>query len=221
MKKSIIAAGAASVALAAIPIMGAFATVDYVGTPMTDTLQMTISDACTLSRATTAHTVGSTAPSGAAWTTGSGTGDYTSLDGTTNGGANALHDTFAASVVAGVDYAGIATSSFAVTCNQASGFKVSVTTTPFYTTGATPTATSWVYNASGKAASGSSWSLSSSAKPSTAIASGSAVWDAAADATPGAATTGSFTITYDVYPASNQESGTFAADAVYVLADLN
>lgn len=220
MKKSIIAAGAASVALAAMPIMGAFA-VDYVGTPMTDTLQMTITDACTLSRASASHPAGASAPSGAAWATEGGTGDYTSVNGTTNGGAKALHDIFSASVIAGVDYADIAESTFAVTCNQASGFKVSVTTTPFYTTGATPAATSWVYNAAGKATSGSSWSLSSSAKPSTAIASGDAVWEAAADSTPGAATSGSFTITYDVYPASNQESGTFAADAIYVLADLN
>ncbi len=47
MKKSIIAAGAASIALAAMPIMGVFAEDD---TSSTDTIQVTVSPSCTFSQ---------------------------------------------------------------------------------------------------------------------------------------------------------------------------
>ena len=48
MKKSIIAAGAASVALAAMPIVGAFATVSSYG-QITDKIQTTVGESCTMS----------------------------------------------------------------------------------------------------------------------------------------------------------------------------
>ncbi|MBR3323915.1 hypothetical protein IKG24_00020 [Candidatus Saccharibacteria bacterium] len=54
MKKSLIAAGAASVALAAMPIVGAFAA-DFGS--VSDTVNVTISDGCTVTNSTTNRTV--------------------------------------------------------------------------------------------------------------------------------------------------------------------
>ena len=59
MKKSIIAAGAASVALAAMPIVGAFAL-----TSVTDTINATVGAGCTISDST-GHTVDITVAPGA------------------------------------------------------------------------------------------------------------------------------------------------------------
>ena len=54
MKKSIIAAGATSVALAAMPIVGAFATT--FGT-VDDTVNVTVSNGCTVSSVSVSRTV--------------------------------------------------------------------------------------------------------------------------------------------------------------------
>ena len=54
MKKSIIAAGAASVALAAMPIVGVFASSS---TTVSDTITATVSNGCTITRAGTGSTV--------------------------------------------------------------------------------------------------------------------------------------------------------------------
>ncbi len=57
MKKSLIAAGAASVALAAMPVLGVFADDD---TSVTDTIQVTVSPSCTFSQGGTDDTYSAT-----------------------------------------------------------------------------------------------------------------------------------------------------------------
>ena len=225
MKKSIIAAGAASVALAAMPVVGAFATTTYYGSPIADTLTMNLAEVCTLTRKVTSgdagHPAGSSTATNAGWTTGTGEGNDT-VNGTNV--KKTLHDTFAADIVAGTDYANIAQSAFNVTCNAANdGYQVSVVTTAF--TGVDG-ANTWSYASSGKSSSASTWNLTSSAKTTTVeqtttptpLASGDNVWSSEAGT---AVTSADFTITYNVYPHIDQQTGTYSAHAVYTLGDLN
>lgn len=97
MKKSIIAAGAASVALAAMPIVGVFA--DDV-TSQVDTLDVTITNTCTIASVTHAGT--------GAWTT----------------------NTLAKDVVAGELNNGIGTSTFNIKCNNQTGWTVTAAAQP-------------------------------------------------------------------------------------------
>ena len=99
MKKSIIAAGAASAVLAAMPMAGVFALSTG---PYTDTLTLTIEDTCEFVRTTSgAHASGA---DGGSWSS----------------------DTLSKTVVAGNTYAELGTSSFHVTCNNTDGYTVTM-----------------------------------------------------------------------------------------------
>ena len=68
MKKTVIAAGAASVALAAMPIVGAFA----LGGTVIDNINVTVGDGCTVTNENTERTVTLSATAGAAAVTADG-----------------------------------------------------------------------------------------------------------------------------------------------------
>ena len=205
MKKSIIAAGAASVALAAMPIVSTFAAGTIYGSPIKDTLTATVSEVCTLSRNAAAHPAGATAPQGAAWN-----------NTVAGAGVGASDQTFTAVVVAGTAYADIAESTFDVTCNHASGgYEVTVGVTNFNDT-------TWLYDSSATGVGdASTWNLTSSAKETSgsaiAIDNNDAVWTGAQGSP---VDTQSFTITYNLFPAISQATGSYSAVATYTLADL-
>lgn len=114
MKKLII--GVASLALAVVPAVGAFA--DF-----TDTINVTINESCTLSRK--AYTSGAVTnnPShkngtGGTWSTTAGT------------------DTLSTTMSNGTVYGSLGYSQFEVVCNRVGGYKVTVATTALTATGA-------------------------------------------------------------------------------------
>ena len=98
MNKKILVGSIASLVLAAMPVLGVFAD-----TTQTDTVTVTVSPACQLNRQSTAHNNGASR-------------------GTWSG------DTLSVSIgVATVDY-NVGKSNFTVVCNNATGYKVTVTT---------------------------------------------------------------------------------------------
>ena len=204
MKKSIIAAGAASAVLAAMPVAASFAVGTIYGSPIKDTLTITSSEVCTLSRNTTAHPDGATAPEGSSWNDDE------------SAGAGDADQIFTATIEAGQNYANIAQSTFDVTCNNADdGYKVTVAVTDF-------NASTFKYGNSGDAGlTDSYWNLTSSAKSNTgtpiAISNGDQVWTAASGT---AVTSDSFTITYNVYTDILLATGDYTATATYTLANI-
>ncbi|MBQ3280294.1 hypothetical protein IJG92_01395 [Candidatus Saccharibacteria bacterium] len=113
MKKSIIAAGAASVALAAMPIVGAMAA-DF-----TDTIRVTIAPACTLTRnSTTPHVDGDVVASSA------------TARGTWGTAAAGTADTLSGSMAPGEIDNDYGASNFNVVCNNAGGWKVTAAANP-------------------------------------------------------------------------------------------
>lgn len=116
MKKTLIA-GAASVALAAMPVVGVFATNQINGSPITDTFTINVTDACTFARKVVSSDNGHAAGA---------IGNMTNAGWTT---AGTSADVFAADVVAGNTYDGFAKSAFQITCNNAvGGYKVTAAT---------------------------------------------------------------------------------------------
>ena len=122
MKKSIIAAGAASVALAAMPVVGAFAA--STGGPFTDTLVVNIDNACTFSRGAPAHTDGDVNTGGTVATGSWGT-------------TTATPDTVTGTLAPGEYDSDFGSSAFNVICNNENGWKVTAAATAL--TGTTTT----------------------------------------------------------------------------------
>ena len=190
MKKSIIAAGAASVALAAMPIVSTFAT----GGPFTDVIQTTIGDSCTFSRG--AHTTA------ANWNTDGTDTNKDILDPVT--------------VTIGDPEATLGTSTFGVVCNDPDGYQVTVATNPLTLTSGTNTH-AWAYNA-GPAPStpaASYWRLSSDNANADLDSSKNIVAKKTS-----AEDNGSFTITYYAYAHTGQDAGTYSANVTYTFAQL-
>ena len=236
MKKSIIAAGAASAVLAAMPVVGVFADPAPVtlGTPVVDTLSVNLAEVCTLSRGTygtenSQHPAGTTAT----WTTGTVTSEDSSAETVQIAGVNVplgvSRDTASSDIVAGHYYNNFAQSAFNVVCNNATaGYNVTVATSAF--TGVNG-ADAWNYSNGGANYSGtdgeattSSWTLDSSAatkdlsNTDATTETFNIVWAKAAG-TP-ALNNDSFTITYKVQAKKLQQTGTYSADAVYTLASI-
>ena len=208
MKKSIVAAGVSAVALAAMPAVGVFATTEapdgtIYGSPIVDNFSITVDEVCTLSRKSTPHTAptvnditGTWAPTGTA------------------------NDTFSANLVAGTEYAGLATSDYNVTCNAAvGGYAVTVDVDGLTKSGAD----AWNYVAETAFSGNSSqWFLTSSAKKSDAttfiaIDDGEQVWSTAKGT---AVESSDFTITYSFKPKTTQQIGTYTGSATYALINL-
>ena len=193
MKKSIIAAGAASVALAAMPIVGVFA-VGNNGT-FTDVINTTIGDTCAFTRQATAHPAGT-------WSTD---------------GADATKDILTAQTIALGAEATLGSSSFTVVCNDADGYQVTATTPDLVKPAdASSAAVTMAYNDSAAGVAGE-WRFASDGAGAT-IGDGSA-GDIALKET--ATTAGSnFTATYYAYPGASQAAGTYSGTVVYTFAQL-
>ena len=202
MKKSIIAAGAASAVLAAMPIAGVFA-VDF-----TDTLNLTIDNVCTFTRQTVAHTDGV-----GAW-------GNDGKEETTNDAADTLY----ATVTNGTVYDGetgnsgvLGSSAFNVTCNNNKGYSVAVNASALTATGVSTTDFAWPYAAGGTLTTNtdaSSWTISSNGE--------GAAMNTGTVATKGAPTNGTnFTVTYKAFVDSTQPAGTYTATAEYTMTQLN
>ena len=205
MKKSIIAAGAASVALAAMPVVGAFAT--YTGT-FTDKIQTNIDETCTFSRGTLANAT-ATHPSVA-------------LESWTPNTPTAGTDTLAAvSLTPGAaTETEIAESNFNVVCNANVGYAVTVAPTALTLTGATGIQNhDWNYKYDGAVSDAVSyWRIDSVV---TSSSSGDDSKDIEHDivATKSSSTDGTdILVKYYAWAQTGQDAGTYSADAVYTFA---
>ena len=193
MKKSIIAAGAASVALAAMPIVGAFA-VGNNGT-LTDVININIADTCAFTRQTTAH------PSGT-WTTDT---------------ADTTKDILTAQTLTLNTEASLGGSAFTVVCNDPDGYQVTATKPSLdKPASGTDSAASMTYNDSTTGIAGT-WRFESNGAGAT-LGNGSGGNIALTEAT---TTAGSnFTVTYYAYPGASQAAGTYSGTVVYTFAQL-
>ena len=188
MKKSLIAAGAASAVLAAMPVLGVFADADPILT-VKDKLTVTVSSSCTMDAVN---------PSGANWTTGN---EYTA-----SGAAGALLNFTATSQA----------TSFTVKCNDADGYTITPTFTDLKINGlegAANAAQDIPYAASSSAGS-KTWTAfySKNSGAATAFAaSGTAV-------TGSATMSDTYAFSYSVGLGADQAAGTYVGTATYVLA---
>ena len=184
MKKIIV--GVTSLALAAVPMVGAFA--DF-----TDTINVTISESCTLSRKAYASGGVSNNPShkngtGGTWSTVANT------------------DTLSTTMSNGTVYNTLGYSQFEVACNRVGGYKVTVATTALSITGAS------IPNNTTYSASVSGWSPVSG---STKLTNGSTV---NTETSPTSGTT--FEVSYGVGVSATQAAGTYSGTATYSLTGL-
>lgn len=199
MKKTL-AIGAASVALAAMPIVGVFAGTQT--STIGDTLSATITTACTFLRYGTA---------GAAGQTGVTTGP--SWDGTTSAAAaDAATHVYSATLNPTADVE-LGTSSFKAYCNAPSGFNVTVSTPDLSTGGSTPNTIPFS-TTTPNATSGEGWTL---AKHDGTLFTntGADVNFMSASAPTDSSTAVTETATYTVYTKSDTKSGTYTSDVVY------
>jgi|GEM_PF-1430679 len=202
MKKALIA-GAASLAIAAMPVVGVFA-VGNDGT-ITDTLELEIENTCAMTIADAERTADTAKIADGAW-------------GVADAGENA---TFTGTVIAGQEYVDFATTNFQIVCNDNDGYKVTVATTGFEATGVDSATYPWGYNA-GQLATGedSSWTIKSTGNAQTLTANSG---DKNVVATRGNALTTageSFAVSYSAKVASDQPAGVYTATAAYTFAQL-
>ena len=117
--KKLLTVGIASLALAAVPVIGAFA--DF-----TDTIQLTINESCTLTRQ--------------AYSSGGVTNNTSHKNGTDGTwSTTAGTDTLSTTRSNGTVTTALGSSQFKVVCNRIGGYKVTVATTALSTSGATAT----------------------------------------------------------------------------------
>ena len=198
MKKSIIAAGAASVALAAMPIVGAFAT--YTGS-YTDVIQTTIGETCTFSRGTIAsaaatHPIVAT-ESWAADTPTAGTDTMSAV--TLNPGAAVETK--------------IGSSNFKVICNANVGYKVTVAASGLALPSTSTQNHPWVYKYDGAVSDAASyWRIAVPTGEGQALATN--VISTKASSTDGT----DITVEYYAWAQSGQDAGTYSATAAYTFA---
>ncbi len=122
MKKSIIAAGAASVALAAMPIVGAFAAPSTPVMSQTDTLIITIGSACSIGYDSDTSASGSTIEvTGVAHANGDGSWG---TDPTATAGTTTHPDTLSATMLNGTYSNNLGTTTLGIYCNNANGYKI-------------------------------------------------------------------------------------------------
>lgn len=222
MKKSIIAAGAASVALAAMPLAGVFA--DFSGGPFKDIIQTTVGETCTFARGTQeAHTatVANYHAEGQSWTLGQDT--TTTPDPTVEANTDTLAPVTVTPAAAGAAETPLGNSKFYVICNDQQGYVVTVNATDLTTTSQVH---SWNYandRSSSTGATASYWRIT----PSDG--------DIATDPTPtnfsdianniiskrtSAEDGHDFSVAYSAFALTGQDSGTYKASATYTAAQL-
>lgn len=199
MKKSIIAASAASLALAAMPIVGAFAVGD--GGSIIDTIQTTVAETCNFTRQTTKH------GSAGAWTTD-----------TTDGSKEILT---AATITIGSEQT-LGSSKFNVVCNDHDGYQVTMST-PNLALPSTQTQNhTWAYlgGASAPASpSASYWRVGTTGDGAVlAPESGNPV---VVSQKASSEDSKDFEVTYFAYAIATQDAGTYSADVTYTFAQKN
>lgn len=197
MKKTL-TIGAASLALAAMPVVGAFA-VDASGTTVTDTLEVKIAIACSFLRYGTAGASGQTdVTTGPNW---NGTTTAGTADNDTTGSAHK----YSASLLPGADVE-LGTSHFTAYCNAPSGFDVTVTT-PDLENG------SYSIDYSGTTiSSGAGWTLT---KDGTIFSNTSGAKFMTSSTATDANNAVTATATYNVYTDSTTAAGTYTGDVIY------
>ncbi|MBR0424428.1 hypothetical protein IJI79_02950 [Candidatus Saccharibacteria bacterium] len=223
MKKSIIAAGAASVALAAMPMVGAFAL-----TTQTDTLQVTINGVCSFgyTDSQSTHVIDVAAPSHTDGTAGAGPATWN-------------NDTLSATMLNGTENQDFGKTTLNVYCNNSDGYQITTngTTGAVTTVGAltsNDTSDTIPVNA-GFSASSTGWSYQvAGTTGNTGIVASAhdGTWATAANAedtiveapTTGAKTTDNsgdtFTITYGVGIDETLSAGTYSGSITYTLVQL-
>lgn len=146
MKKSMIAAGAASVALAAMPIVGAFAAPSAPVMSQTDTLMINIESACSIGYDSDASDAGGSTieVEGVDHTDGSGAwGDGTGTP--TPGPGDLGHpDTLAATMLNGTTSNNLGTTTLGIYCNDPDGYSITTTGAGSLSDAASPVTTSAV-----------------------------------------------------------------------------
>lgn len=201
MKKSLIAtAGVAAFAAVAMP-MSVFAVSN--GDNLQDTLKLNISEVCSFTRGTTPHANGTTA-SGGSWS----------------------DDTFTATVTPG-SYASLAKSSYAVSCNDADGYQITVAATDFTATNVDATAFPWTYSNTGAidTTGDSMWFLTVTGTDTDDSGTmGTALVDniitKRTKTNPAKDSNDAFDITYGAFVDNNQAAGNYTATATYTFAQL-
>lgn len=202
MKKSL-TIGAASLALAAMPVVGAFAVPDPSGTTITDTLEVTVSAACSFLRygeqGTASQTDVTTDPSWSGPTT-SATAD--------NDTVGSVHK-YSATLLPGADVE-LGTSHFTAYCNVPNGFTVTVATPNLTSTGGNTIN----YSGSAVAANGEGWTLTKGSTIFNNVTPGTTVFMSANGSTD-ADHAVSEDATYNVYTNSQTAAGTYTGNVVY------
>lgn len=193
MKKSLIAAGAASAVLAAMPVLGVFADGDTLN--VKDQLTVTVSSSCTMDTIT---------PSGATSSTGN---EYSA-----SGAAGSLLS-FAATSQA---------TSFTVKCNNAKGYTITPTFTDLKINGLAGAANAAqdIPYAASSAAGSKTWTAFYT-KTTGGVAGSPIAFTASGTAVSGTATmTDSYAFSYQVGLGADQAAGTYVGTASYVLAGV-
>ena len=196
MKKSIIAAGASAVALAAMPVVGVFAAGATTGaSSYTDNLSITIETACTFAREN--------------YASGGIDGNASHKNGSGTWGTGASADTLSATVT-NSSLTALGSSNFKVVCNNTAGYQVTVANSGLTSGGnSIPNNNTYTNAISG-------WSP---------IYNGTKlVGDTTTPATVKSASTttdnDTFEVSYSVGVSSTQQAGTYEGSATYTFAQL-
>lgn len=223
MKKSLIAASASAVALAAMPVMGVFAeTVTTGAGSYEDDITVTVEPICTFSRQSTAHPNngnpnaigGSGSASTIAWVAGSAVTP-------TTGGAGRVDSINMGTLIAGNTYY-MGSSAFNVTCNTSGGYDVNLTATSLHdqTTYGDATSDDITYSGAEVSTSGSTWTVSNTELTNGDMSGATYYTNGGKVQTSAGATTTSgdnFTVHYHLGLKSNQSKGNFTGSATYTL----
>lgn len=204
MKKTLIA-GAASLALAAMPVLGVFADTDPTGTTVTDNLEVTIQAACSFLRYGEAGAANQTDVTGPAWS-----GPSTAATADNDRLYTARDHKYSATLLPGVDVE-LGTSHFIAYCNVPNGFTVTAATPNLATTGGDTIN----YSGTAVATGGEGWTITKSdnslfnnATPgTTAFMSAATSTEKTNPVTEDAK--------YNVYTSTTTEAGTYTGQVVY------
>lgn len=192
MKKALIA-GAASVALAAMPVVGVFAEDN---TSITDNFSLTIAPSCNLTRAAA--------------------GDAFTMSGATSGSYVTDAVTYTLSAASANQKYTAGTSTLKVICNNQTGYKLTGTFSALTSNvkDASGNDITIPYSAAAVEAGTAGWTAYTSSNYYTSGASGNIL----SSNTVSAAAGDTKAVTYDIATASNQAAGTYTGTASYSLA---
>lgn len=192
MKKSLIAASASAVALAAMPAVGVFAVGN--NGSIIDTISTTVAPTCTFTRQATKHGNDGT------WTPGGASSDSTDV-------------MTAATITIGSEQT-LGTSNFNVVCNDHNGYAVTVAADGLALPTGQTQLHNWNYVASApESPTASYWRIDSTGENVNLASNVVSTKSSAQDSK-------DFTITYKAYAIATQDSGTYSANATYTFAQL-